>query len=151
MSKPRHPFFKKLPTNTKAPRLAEAPKGAPVIVEGVLQLKGKFGFALFEDPKFGDVMVQGPSLRLAMGGDRVQSRVTSKPGEPRRSGEITKVLIHSHQTVVGAFRRMGNLPVVVPEDEAPMIHLVDMQSFVPHVGDIVTARIQTWATEKDAA
>ncbi len=46
---------------------------------------------------------------------------------------------------------MGNLPVVVPEDDAPMIHLVDMQSFVPHVGDIVTARIQTWATEKEAA
>jgi len=150
MSKPRHPFFKKLPTSSK-PSRPSAPSTEPVFEEGVLQLKGKFGFVLSENPPLGDVMVQGPSLRLAMGGDRVRARVTSKPGEPRRSGEIVQVLVHSHQTVVGAFRRMGNLPVVVPEDEGPMVNLTDLQSLVPHVGDIVTARIVTWATEKEAA
>ncbi len=93
MSKPRHPFFKKLPTSSKPKSTAtNSPKGEKVFVDGILQLKGKFGFVLSEEPKVGDVMVQGPGLRLAMGGDRVRARVTSKPGEPRRSGEITEVL-----------------------------------------------------------
>src|SRR5579872_4037612 len=164
MDKPRHRFFKKrkserLPRSNvsrhpAAPGHAPAhaaPQGERVYVEGVLQLKGKFGFVLSEDPKVGDVLVQGPSLRLAMGGDRVRARVTSRPEEPRRSGEITDVLIHSRQTVVGTFRRMGNLPVLVPEDEAAMVHLLDLQSLVPHVGDVVTARIRAAATTEKAA
>ncbi len=122
-----------------------------MVVEGALQLKGKFGFVLSEDPKAGDVMVQGPSLRLAMNGDRVRAKVTSGPEALRRSGEIIEVLSHSRQTVVGAFRRMGNLPVLVPEDESAMVHLKDLKSFVPHVGDIITAQILTWPTIKDAA
>src|SRR3984885_10075137 len=108
MSKPRHPFFKKLPTNTKSSRPVEAPRGESVWVEGALQLKGKFGFVLSEDPKVGDVMVQGPTLRLAMDGDRVKARVTSEPDAIRRAGEIVEVLMHARQTVVGMFRRMGN-------------------------------------------
>jgi ribonuclease R len=121
------------------------------MADGILQLKGKFGFVLSEDPKLGDVMVQGPSLKLAMDGDRVRSRVTSKPGEPRRAGEIAEVLVHSRQSVVGAFRRLDNLPVVVPEDDGAPVHLINLQSHVPHVGDIVAARIVTWATPKEAA
>jgi ribonuclease R len=165
MAKPHHRFFRKKkfegrPRSDVRPAYASspvhpakpsAPRGEPVFVEGLLQLKGKFGFVLSEDPKVGDVMVQGPGMRLAMGGDRVRARVTSRPEEPRRSGEITEVLVHSRQTVVGAFRRMGNLPVVVPEDDGPMVHLADLKNFVPHVGDIVTARITSWATAKDAA
>ena len=120
--------------------------------EGLLQLKGKFGFVLSEDPKLGDVMVQGPSLRLAMGGDRVRAAChVASLCELRRSGEITEVLVHSRQTVVGTFRRMGNLPVLEPENEGALVHLLDLQSLVPHVGDVVTARIRTWATAKDAA
>jgi len=120
-------------------------------VEGILQHKGKIGFVLSEDPKAGDVLIQGPSLRLAMNGDRVRARVASAPGNLRRSGEITHVLVHAHQTVVGAFQRIENLPVLVPEDEGAFVHLVDLQSLVPHVGDIVTARITAWPTAKEAA
>jgi len=127
------------------------PHRSPVLAEGVLQHKGKIGFVLSEDPKAGDVLIQGPSLRLAMNGDRVRARVTSAPGELRRAGEITQVLVHAHQTVVGAFQRMGNLPVLVPEDESAFVHLVDLQSLVPHVGDVVTARITIWPTAKEAA
>jgi ribonuclease R len=127
------------------------PNRTPVLAEGVLQHKGKIGFVLSEDPKVGDVLIQGPSLRLAMNGDRVRARVISAPGELRRAGEITEVLIHSHETVVGAFRRMGNLPVLVPEDESAYVHLTDLQSLVPHVGDVITARISTWPTAKEAA
>jgi ribonuclease R len=127
------------------------PNRTPVLVEGVLQHKGKIGFVLSEDPKVGDVLIQGPSLRLAMNGDRVRARVTSAAGELRRSGEIAEVLIHAHQTIVGAFRRMGNLPVLVPEDESAFVHLTDLQSLVPHVGDVITARITSWPTAKDAS
>ena len=123
---------------------------APVLVEGVLQHKGKIGFVLSEDPKAGDVLIQGPSLRLAMNGDRVCARVTSASGDLRRAGEITQVLVHAHQAVVGAFQRMGNLPVLVPDDESAFVHLLDLQSLVPHVGDIVTARMTTWPTAKEA-
>src|SRR5438094_2276904 len=115
MGKPRHRFFPKKkfeghprdyvpprhPSSSAHPPAKPAHRGEPVFVEGLLQLKGKFGFVLSEDPKLGDVMVQGPSLRLAMGGDRVRARVTSRPEEPRRSGEITEVLLHARQTVVG--------------------------------------------------
>lgn len=165
MTKSRHRFFKKrksdpLPRShvsthhthaSGSPPTHAASRGERIYVEGFLQLKGKFGFVLSEDSKAGDVLVQGPSLRLAMGGDRVRARVTSPPDALRRSGEITEVLVHSRQTVVGTFRRMGNLAVLVPEDEGAMVHLLDLQSLVPHVGDIVTARIRTWATDKDAA
>lgn len=129
----------------------QVPPGEPVFVEGFLQLKGKFGFVLSEDPKAGDVMVQGESLKLAMNGDRVRAQVMSLPTAERRSGDIVQVLTRAHETVVGAFRRLGNLPVVVPDDEGAMVHLADLQSFVPHVGDIVTARIRTWPTAKEAA
>ena len=127
------------------------PHRAARTVDGILQLKGKFGFVLSEDPKLGDVMVQGETLKLAMDGDRVRARVTSKPDEARRSGEIVQVLVHARQSVVGTFRRLGNLPVVIPEDDGTPVHLADLQSHVPHVGDIVIARIQSWATPKEAA
>src|ERR1039458_2963805 len=132
-------------------KIYNSPMNKVRTVEGALQLKGKFGFVLSEDPKVGDVMIQGPSLSLAMNGDRVRAKVTSKPGEARRSGEITDVLIHSRRTVVGAFRRLGNLPVLVPEGDGAPVQLIDLQSLVPHVGDVITARIQTWATAKEAA
>jgi ribonuclease R len=132
------------------PKPSHAPRPA-VFVEGILQLKGAFGFVLSEDPKVGDVMVTGPGLKLAMGGDRVRARVTSPPEAERRSGEIVEVLVHARSTIVGTFRRMGNLPVVVPEDEGPILHLKELGSLVPHVGDIVTARVEIWATLEKAA
>jgi ribonuclease R len=86
-----------------------------------------------------------------MNGDRVRARVATAPGDLRRTGEITEVLVHARQTVVGAFRRMGNLPVLVPEDESAFVHLTDLQSLVPHVGDVITARVTTWPTAKETA
>src|SRR4051794_26223762 len=108
MPNPKHRFFKKktvagrprshVPkpghsSSPPAPSRSNTPSSA-TFVDGVLQLKGKFGFVLSEQPNVGDVMVQGPSMRLAMNGDRVRARVTSPADAPRRSGEITEVLIH---------------------------------------------------------
>ena len=154
MMKNRHRPRSNVPPRPHAhsqPPRTQAPRKDAVVVEGILDITGKFGFVLSVDPKVGDVMIQGPTLGKAMGGDRVRARVTSPPDAARRSGEIIDVLIHAHQTVVGTFRRMGNLPVVAPEDEGAVVHLVDLGTFVPHVGDIVTARVQSWPTDKEAA
>lgn len=147
MNKHKRRDFRKHKKGPAAPQ-ASAP------VEGVLQRKGKVGFVLSEDPKHGDILIAGPTLRLAMDGDRVRARLTSppnlKPGE-RRTGEITEVLTHARSTAVGAFQRVNNIPVLAPEDDAPMIHLTDLKSFVPHIGDWVTARILTWPTPEKPA
>ncbi len=127
------------------------PKQAPLYVEGLLQLKAKFGFVLSEDPALGDVMVDGPTLKLAMNGDRVRARVVSEPDAIRRCGVITDILVHSRTTAVGTFRRVGHVPALVPENEGAPVTLVDLQSFVPHVGDVVAARILRWPTEQNAA
>ncbi len=59
------------------------------IVEGELQLRGRYGFVLSEVPGQPDVYVTGPSLNQAMHGDRVQVRII--PGR-RREGAIIKVI-----------------------------------------------------------
>lgn len=121
---------------------------SPSLIEGILQLKGKFGFVLSEDPKQGDVMVQGPTLRLAMNGDRVRARVSSSAGAARRSGEIVDILKHARHSVVGVFQRLHDQPVIVPEDDSAMFRITDMKSLVPHVGDLVSGTIVEWPTLK---
>lgn len=134
---------------------SHTPKASPSkndeeVVEGFLQMKTNFGFVLSEIPNVPDVMISGATLKLAMDGDRVRAKVTSVK-EGRKSGDIFEVLTRAHQTVVGAFRRLGNLPVVVPDDAGQPVHLTDLGSFVPHVGDVVTARIESWPTAQQAA
>ena len=97
---------------------------------------------LSEDPKVGDVMVAS-SCRprfLAMNGATASARKSPSFGPRRlpcaaRAKSSRFFRTTRHQSVVGAFRRMGNLPVLVPEDDSAMVvHLIDLQSFVPHVG-----------------
>jgi len=87
----------------RRPEAGAGSERAPFLVEGVLQLKGAFGFVLSEDPAVGDVMVNGPTLKMAMGGDRVARRVTSARRrlvrDPRPSLRRTRrVLVHSRST-----------------------------------------------------
>src|SRR4051794_21651393 len=101
LTMPRNQPWRQRPrSNTPGSRKKSTPKPdrpsrPAVFVEGVLQLKGAFGFVLSEDPKVGDLMVSGPGLKMAMGGDRVRARVTSGPEADRRSGEIAEVLVHA--------------------------------------------------------
>ncbi len=121
------------------------------LVEGVLQVKGKFGFVLSEDPKVGDVLVQGPSLQLAMEGDRVRARVTSISGDPRRSGVIVEVLKRAHQTVTGSFQRQGNRAVVMSDKNQSVVQILDMGKFSPKVGDMIVVRVTRWPTDTKGA
>src|SRR4051812_21331325 len=89
--RPRSQVPSRHPGQAPPSRPPTGPQKTSAFVEGFLQLKGKFGFVLSEDPKVGDVMVQGPTLRLAMNGDRVRARVVSGPDALRRSGDIVEV------------------------------------------------------------
>ncbi len=164
MKRPKHPFFRKK-KHSERPRShpqphkghkpgsspsKETPK-APLFVEGALQLKGKFGFVLSEDPRFGDVMVQGPSLRMAMADDRVRARVTSTPDALRRTGEIVEVLARAHQTAVGDFRRFGNMAALFSQNDDSIIRILDMGGFSPKVNDVVVVKITRWPTAKETA
>jgi ribonuclease R len=118
---------------------------------GILQLKGKIGFVLSEDPSVGDVLVQGPSLRLALDGDRVRARVTSPSHDPRRSGVIVQVLDRARQTVVGTFQRQGPRTVVVIEKDQSIIDILDLQKKSPKVNDVVVVKLTRWPTQGKAA
>jgi len=178
MTKSRRAFFRKKKvadarTAIRAVRATPSPKGVGTSTDHVLagifdtgafpiesvpvpnlctwkafsSLRANSDLWLSEDPRLGDVLVQGPSLRRAMGGDRVRARVTSMPEAPRRSGEITEVLVHAikpwwEPSADGEHGR-GRA-----EDEGALVRLVDLQNFTPRVGDIVVARIRTWATAK---
>ncbi len=120
--------------------------GPSLFVEGVFQNKGKFGFVLSADPLVGDVLIQGPSLRLAMGEDRVKARVTSAPSEARRSGNIVEVLSRAHQTVVGTFKRVGPNAVLMTEADEGPVHILEMNGLSPKAGDLAVVRITRWPT-----
>ncbi len=137
--------------HSRPPSHPHPPPREREFVEGVLQLKGKVGFILSEDPRHGDVLVQGPSLRLAMDGDRVRARVTSPAGAPRRAGEIVVVTTRARSTAVGTFKRLGNMAVIATENEGPLVRLLDMGGFSPKVGDVAVARITRWPTGKEMA
>ena len=66
--RPRHPGFKEAgrPEGHSGPVARE--RGRLPSSRGFCSWKGRVGFVLSEDPKAGDVLVQEPTLRLAMDG-----------------------------------------------------------------------------------
>lgn len=155
----RKPFYKKnkhqqprsdvKPSAHREAAPSHTPSGAKTYIEGVLQIKGTFGFVLSEDPSKGDVLVQGKSLQLAMQGDRVRAVVF--PGGLRRAGAIVSVLKRARETAVGIFKRFGNQAVVVSEKSQSQIQILDMGKFSPKVGDVVMVKITRWPTQHKGA
>ncbi len=123
--------------------------GPETFLEGKLQLRGRFGFVLSEDPVVSDVYVDGPSLRLALDGDRVMARVTSR-GELRRSGEIIRVLERARTSIVGTYKRLRDNDVVVMDIGGDPVRLLDKKGLSPKEGQIVVVKITRWPTA-DAA
>lgn len=118
-------------------------------VEGNLQMKGRVGFVLSEVPGQTDVLVEGPTLRLAFDGDRVKARVTSGPGAPRRFGEIIEVVHRARETMVGAFARIEGHPAVTTEESPIPIKLLDLRGKTPGSGELVVLRITRWPTKHE--
>ncbi len=138
---------RRLPPSTHP--LPSSQSGPQVYVEGILQVKGKVGFILSEDSKLGDVLIQGPSLKLAMEGDRVRAHVLSTGADGRRMGVITAVLVRARDTVVGTFKRFGNMAAVSLDADA-IVRILDMGKLSPKVGDVIVVRITRWPTSKEA-
>ncbi len=134
-----------------SPHKKPAQKGARV-VEGILDLKGKVGFVMTEEPGQTDVLVQGPSLKLAMSGDKVLTRLRGVQPDGRRTGEIIKVLEHSRTTIVGVFKRLRGQPFLETQDGDTAVRLLEMKGLKPNEGDLIVAHITVWPTaNSDAA
>jgi ribonuclease R len=150
-NRPRSNPSARPPSGNGRPNTPPPSSGPAVFAEGALQVKGKFAFVLSEDPKVGDVLIQGHSMRLAMDGDRVRARVTSSADALRRSGEIVEVLKRAHQTAVGTFKRLGNMTALATDNDESVIRILDMGGFSPKVGDLAVVRITQWPTAKEMA
>ncbi|MEK7858768.1 MAG: VacB/RNase II family 3'-5' exoribonuclease [Elusimicrobiota bacterium] len=121
--------------------------------EGKVQHHGNFAFLLAEKPGQEDLMLRGPSLRLAMDGDRVQARVT--PGDKGRpAGEIVKVLQRARLSITGVLRQRAERWIAIPEeaDERDAIRVLGfLNDIKPRDGEVVVVTITQWPTLKEAA
>jgi len=86
------------------------------LITGKFQAHEKgFGFVL---PEAGgdDVYIPANAINGAMHGDRVMARIT-RPATPTRTqeGEVVKILVRAHKTVVGTFDTSGSFGFVTPD------------------------------------
>jgi ribonuclease R len=132
------------PTVSPAAAASRPAAVAAPVVEGVLQRKPRFGFVLSETPGRPDLFVAGPSLNLAMNGDRVRARVTRAGGRPE--GEILLVLERAHSTVVGTYQpaRGAGRPLLRPEDNGAPVEVTDLNGLAPAADDLCVVKITRW-------
>lgn len=127
--------------------------GRPLLVDGKISHKGRFGFVISELPGSPDVFVKGPTLRLARDGDRVRVKVFEERGG-KRSGEIVSVLARGKAVEVGQLRRAGKFWALLPEgaEETEAIHVLGFAKGVePVQGQLASLRIERWPTMERVA
>ncbi|MBI5210163.1 MAG: VacB/RNase II family 3'-5' exoribonuclease [Elusimicrobia bacterium] len=121
--------------------------------EGKVQHHGRFAFLLSEEEGGEDLMLRGPTLGLAMDGDRVQARLT--PGDPGRPvGEIVRVVTRARQSVTGVLRKLGRHWLATPEgsDARDAVRVVGFaRGLASREGDVVVVRITQWPTLRETA
>ena len=137
---------RKLSPGTNVPQGANAPPGA--FVEGKIQHKGRFGFVLSETVGKPDLFISGPSLKLAMNGDRVRARTLR--GGDRPEGEIVSVVTRARTTLVGTFQG-GPRPVLVLEGPGDPVTILDKGAVRPETGDLCALTVTRWATAHESA
>ncbi len=126
---------------------------AEPLVEGRIQHRGRFAFLLSETEGAPDVYLRGPSLRLAMDGDRVAARVFEERGG-RRMGTIVRVVARARTSLVGILRRAGKHWALVPEgggDEGAVQVLGAAKSARLAEGRLAVLTVERWPTEERAA
>ncbi len=127
--------------------------GGGSFLEGKLQHKGRFGFLISEVAGTADAYISGPSLGLAMDGDRVKVRLGGERNG-KRMGEIVEVLTRARSVAVGFLRKAGKFWAVVPEgsDESQAITVI---AFAPganaEAGMLAAIKIERWPTENQPA
>ncbi|MDO8756975.1 MAG: RNB domain-containing ribonuclease, partial [Elusimicrobiota bacterium] len=123
--------------------------GNGAFLTGKLQHKGRFGFLISEVAGTADAYVSGPTLSLAMDGDRVKVRLGGERNG-KRMGEIVEVLTRARSTAIGFLRKAGKYWAVLPEgaDESQAIVVL---GFAPGAGEpesgvLVAIKIERWPT-----
>ena len=122
------------------------------LIQGKIQHKGTFAFLISEVPGAPDLYLGGPTVRLAMDGDRVEARLTGQKGD-RRFGEIVRVLTRARTTAVGILRKVGRFWALCPEgipEEGGLEVLGFAKGVEPRSGVLATLRIDRWPTEDRA-
>lgn len=82
-----------------------------------------FGFLMpLTEPDGDDIFIPADATFGAMDGDTVLAHISGKGGggrrgDKKREGEITRILIHAHDTVVGQFETGKKFGFVMPDDK----------------------------------
>lgn len=128
--------------------------GGGTFLDGKLQHKGRFGFLISEVVGAADVFVSGPTLGLAMDGDRVKVRLGGERNG-KRMGEIVEVLTRARTTAIGFLRKAGKAWAVVPEgsDESLALLVLGFAAGAgnPEPGVLVALKIERWPTPNSPA
>jgi ribonuclease R len=119
------------------------------LIEGKIQHKGTFAFLLSEVPGQQDIYLSGPTVHLAMDGDRVEARQTGEKGG-RRYGEIVRVVTRARATAVGILKKVGRFWALFPEGsptEGGLEVLGFAKGVEPRAGALASLKIERWPTE----
>jgi ribonuclease R len=123
------------------------------LLEGKIQHRGHFAFLLSEKEGGKDVYLSGPTLKLAMDGDRVAARIVGNRGG-KLAGEIVRVITRGRTTVVGTLRRAGKFWALIPEGglEADALEATGAAKGVTlSEGQMAALKIERWPTESRTA
>ncbi len=124
-------------------------RGRETLIEGKLQHKGRFAFLLSEVPGQPDAYISGPTLGLAMDGDRVKVRLGGERNG-KRMGEIVMVVARARSTAIGFLRKAGKAWVLVPEgsDASQALQVLGFAPGAePESGMLAALKIERWPTE----
>jgi ribonuclease R len=131
--------------------VVERPKGRFTALEARNSATGRIsvnprGYGFVATPA-GDVYVNGADMHGAMHGDIVSIRIFQHPGKAGPAGEVTGIVTHANERIVGRFEKSGKLGVVTPSDRRVRGEvLVGREGFGgATTGQIVVARITQFA------
>lgn len=115
-------------------------------LSGIFQANRKgYGFVALPD---GDVFIPASNVNGAMHRDTVRVRLNRGRGGPgdTREGQITEVLTHAHETIIGRFERRRHFATVVPVNDRIFYEFtVPPKDFAAaDTGDIVELTIEKW-------
>jgi ribonuclease R len=137
--------------------VVESPGGQFTALEARNSATGRIsvnprGYGFVATPA-GDVYVNGADMHDAMHNDVVSVRIFLHPGKAGPAGEVTGIVTHANELIVGRFEKSGKLGVVTPSDRRVRGEvLVGREGFGgANTGQIVVARITQFAGPNTAA
>ncbi len=137
--------------------VVERPKGRYTALEARNTATGRLGvnprgYGFVATPA-GDVYVAGTDMHGAMHNDIVTIRIYQHPGKLGPAGEVSGIVKHGNERIVGRFEKSGKLGVVTPTDRRVRGEvLIGRDGFGgATTGQIVVARITRFAGPTTAA